>query len=67
MDNHSHKVEIKLIVENIYFYCYFLQPGGGDKRIENRKLEWSAESKIKSTKNLTHKAGGGNVKVNGYY
>ena len=49
------------------FILIFLQPGGGDKRIENRKLEWSAESKINSTKNLTHKAGGGNVKVNGYY
>ena len=39
------------------------KPGGGDKKIENRKLDWSVESRIGSTKNLKHKAGGGNVQV----
>ena len=57
----------------IYVYIIFMKnynvsftiflPGGGDKKIESRKLDWSATSKIGSTKNMKHKAGGGNVKV----
>merc|ERR1712223_62498 len=39
------------------------KPGGGDKKIESRKLEWNVTSKVGSTKNLKHRAGGGNVKI----
>ena len=32
-------------------------------RIENQRLEWNVESRVGSTKNIKHRAGGGNVKV----
>merc|ERR1719305_1982042 len=37
--------------------------GGGNVKIESRKLEWNVTSKVGSTKNLKHKAGGGKVKI----
>ena len=39
------------------------KPGGGDKKIETRKIEFQAKSKVGSTVNMKHVAGGGNVKV----
>ena len=47
---------MKSIIEDIF-------EGGGDKKIEHRKLEWNAESRIGSTKNMKHRPGGGQVKV----
>ena len=39
-------------------------PGGGDKKIENRKLNWStAQSKVGSLEKAAHKPGGGQVKI----
>ena len=38
-------------------------PGGGEKKIASEKLDWKANSKVGSTDNMKHKAGGGNVKV----
>ena len=37
--------------------------GGGDKKIENRKLDWNAQSKVGSTKNMRHRAGGGKIQI----
>jgi microtubule-associated protein tau len=41
------------------------KPGGGDKKIESRKLDFKdkAKSKVGSTANIKHAPGGGNVKV----
>jgi len=39
------------------------KPGGGDKKIETRKIEFQAKSKVGSTVNMKHVAGGGNVKI----
>jgi hypothetical protein len=39
------------------------QPLGGNVKIENRKLNWKAESKIGSLDNATHQPLGGNVKI----
>ena len=39
------------------------KPGGGDKKIESRKLEYNAKSKVGSILNMKHVPGGGNVKV----
>ena len=39
------------------------RPGGGQVKIENRKLDWRVDSKVGSTKNLKHKPGGGNVQI----
>ena len=42
-------------------------PGGGDVKIENRKLEFKekASSKIGSLDKASHSPGGGNVQVSG--
>ena len=39
--------------------------GGGDVKIENRKLKIEAKSKIGSLDNATHKPTGGDKKVRG--
>jgi len=41
------------------------KPGGGDKKIEQRKLDFKekAKPKVGSTVNLKHAPGGGNVKI----
>lgn len=41
------------------------KPGGGDKKIETKKLDFKekAKPKVSSTVNITHKPGGGDVKV----
>lgn len=41
------------------------RPGGGDKKIESVKLDFKekAKPKVASTVNITHKPGGGAVKV----
>ena len=39
------------------------RPGGGDKKIETRKLDFQGKSKVGSTANMKHVAGGGHVKV----
>jgi microtubule-associated protein tau len=41
------------------------KPGGGDKKIETVKLDFKekAKPKVASTVNITHKPGGGVVKV----
>lgn len=38
-------------------------PRGGAKKIENKKLEWKAESKVGSMDNARHKPGGGEKKI----
>lgn len=37
--------------------------GGGDKRLESKKLEWKASSRIGSLENMRHKPGGGQIKI----
>ena len=37
--------------------------GGGTRKIEVRKLDWTADSKVGSKNNIKHKPGGGNVQV----
>ncbi len=37
--------------------------GGGEKKIFNQKIKVEAKSKVGSTDNIRHKAGGGNIKV----
>ena len=39
--------------------------GGGDNKIFDQKVKVEAKSKVGSTDNIKHKAGGGNVKVGG--
>ncbi|CAG7786306.1 unnamed protein product, partial [Allacma fusca] len=39
------------------------KPSGGNVRIESKKLNWKAESKIGSLGNVTHVPGGGAVKI----
>jgi microtubule-associated protein tau len=39
------------------------QAGGGDKKIEEHKVEWKAESKIQSLENAKHQPGGGDKQV----
>ena len=37
--------------------------GGGDKKILSQRTEWKAQSKVGSTDNIRHRAGGGDIKV----
>jgi hypothetical protein len=46
----------------IYLSIAFFS-GGGEKKIASEKLDWKSSSKVGSTDNMKHKAGGGNVKV----
>ena len=40
------------------------KPGGGQVKIENRKLDWNAvNSRVGSKKNINYKPGGGNVEI----
>lgn len=39
------------------------KPGGGNVKIENRKLDWKAQPRI-AAKNDTYQPGGGDKKVN---
>ena len=40
------------------------RPGGGQVKIENRKLDWNTvTSRVGSTKNMGHRPGGGNVQI----
>ena len=47
----------------LFFFFFWITRGGGDKKIESRKLEYNVTSKVGSTVNMQHKAGGGKVKV----
>ena len=49
----------------IYFsYSYInTSTGGGENKIFDQKVKVEAKSKVGSTDNMKHKAGGGNVKV----
>ena len=44
------------------FLCTFLQPGGGQVKIEHRKLEWNTTPRTK-TVNSGYAPGGGDKKV----
>ena len=40
------------------------RPGGGEVKIENRRLDWQGvTSRVGSTKNMGHRPGGGNVQI----
>ena len=40
------------------------RPGGGQVKIENRKLSWdTVNSRVGSKKNINHRPGGGNVEI----
>merc|ERR1711913_221952 len=39
------------------------RPGGGNVKIENRKLDWNTEARIRSLDNHSHKPGGGDKKI----
>lgn len=54
--------------ENIKSRCGSLDnarhiPKGGEKKIENRKLEWKMESRVGSLENAKHKPSGGDKKI----
>ena len=47
----------------IYFLLINTSTGGGENKIFDQKVKVEAKSKVGSTDNMKHKAGGGNVKV----
>ena len=49
------------ICKSSWWWCF--QPGGGNVKIENRKLEWSAQARTKMV-NENYTPGGGDKKVN---
>ena len=53
-------------IKNIKHYQFiksFWFSGGGDKKILSQRTEWKAQSKVGSTDNIRHRAGGGDIKV----
>ena len=54
------------IMKSAEMYCIFpslASTGGGENKIFDQKMKVEAKSKVGSTDNIKHKAGGGNVKV----
>ena len=50
-------IKYKTFIKSFWF------SGGGDKKILSQRTEWKAQSKVGSTDNIRHRAGGGDIKV----